>query len=153
MRRRPSFPPRAHARATTMRAGREWRLGVVLHDAQPLRMRRPRVAALPRARDARCGALAARLARGGRPLVARGCTLAAAAGQRWAALVKAMHAAGCAQGYAVMRAAVRSRAPLRRARFRGGAAGRPPLRRVSGDVVTAGLISSRVWFGPVPGSP
>ncbi|KZV26905.1 hypothetical protein F511_38356 [Dorcoceras hygrometricum] len=35
----------------------------------------------------------------------------------------------------------------------GGAAGRPPLRRVSGDVVTAGLNSSRVWFGPVPGSP
>ncbi|KZV23610.1 hypothetical protein F511_24019 [Dorcoceras hygrometricum] len=33
------------------------------------------------------------------------------------------------------------------------AAGRPPLPRVSGDVVTAGLISSRVWFGPVPGSP
>ncbi|KZT75982.1 valyl-tRNA synthetase [Dorcoceras hygrometricum] len=28
-----------------------------------------------------------------------------------------------------------------------------PLRRVSDDVVTAGLISSRVWFGPVPGSP
>ncbi|KZV26294.1 polyadenylation and cleavage factor4 [Dorcoceras hygrometricum] len=38
--------------------------------------------------------------------------------------------------------------------LRGGAAvGRPALRRVSGDVVTAGLISSRVWFGPVPGSP
>ncbi|KZT76918.1 hypothetical protein F511_46057 [Dorcoceras hygrometricum] len=35
----------------------------------------------------------------------------------------------------------------------GAAAGRPPLRRVSGDVVTAGLNSSRVWFGPVPGSP
>ncbi|KZV26227.1 hypothetical protein F511_43608 [Dorcoceras hygrometricum] len=35
----------------------------------------------------------------------------------------------------------------------GGAAGLPPLRRVSGDVVTAGLISSRFWFGPVPGSP
>ncbi|KZV06733.1 hypothetical protein F511_45785 [Dorcoceras hygrometricum] len=35
----------------------------------------------------------------------------------------------------------------------GAAAGRPPLRRCSGDVVTAGLISSRVWFGPVPGSP
>ncbi|KZV13517.1 hypothetical protein F511_45320 [Dorcoceras hygrometricum] len=33
------------------------------------------------------------------------------------------------------------------------AAGRPPLRRISGDVVTAGLSSSRVWFGPVPGSP
>ncbi|KZV20489.1 hypothetical protein F511_30938 [Dorcoceras hygrometricum] len=41
--------------------------------------------------------------------------------------------------------------------FRGG--GRRPaaapamLRRVSGDIVTAGLNSSRVWFGPVPGSP
>ncbi|KZT75953.1 hypothetical protein F511_47023 [Dorcoceras hygrometricum] len=35
----------------------------------------------------------------------------------------------------------------------GAAAGRPPLRRYSGDVVTAGLISSRFWFGPVPGSP
>ncbi|KZT75956.1 hypothetical protein F511_47019 [Dorcoceras hygrometricum] len=33
------------------------------------------------------------------------------------------------------------------------AVGRSPLRRVSGDVVTAGLNSSRVWFGPVPGSP
>ncbi|KZT76809.1 hypothetical protein F511_46168 [Dorcoceras hygrometricum] len=33
------------------------------------------------------------------------------------------------------------------------AAGRPPLRRVSGDAMTAGLISSRVWFGPVPDSP
>ncbi|KZT76661.1 Werner syndrome ATP-dependent helicase-like [Dorcoceras hygrometricum] len=33
------------------------------------------------------------------------------------------------------------------------AAGRPPLRRVSGDVVTADLNSYRVWFGPVPGSP
>ncbi|KZT75983.1 hypothetical protein F511_46993 [Dorcoceras hygrometricum] len=37
--------------------------------------------------------------------------------------------------------------------FVAATAGRPPLRRVSGDVVTAGLISSRVWFGPVPGSP
>ncbi|KZV07069.1 hypothetical protein F511_45448 [Dorcoceras hygrometricum] len=33
------------------------------------------------------------------------------------------------------------------------AAGRPALWRVSGDVVTAGLNSSRFWFGPVPGSP
>ncbi|KZV43245.1 hypothetical protein F511_09831 [Dorcoceras hygrometricum] len=41
-----------------------------------------------------------------------------------------------------------------RAQNHGGAvAGPPPLRRVSGDVVTAGLFSSRVWFGPVPGSP
>ncbi|KZV26228.1 hypothetical protein F511_43909 [Dorcoceras hygrometricum] len=45
------------------------------------------------------------------------------------------------------------RARCRRAFCGGGAAGWPPLRRVSGDVVTAGLISSRVWFGPVPGSP
>ncbi|KZV06639.1 hypothetical protein F511_45879 [Dorcoceras hygrometricum] len=37
--------------------------------------------------------------------------------------------------------------------FVAAAAGRPPLRRRSGDVVTAGLNSSRVWFGPVPGSP
>ncbi|KZV06913.1 eukaryotic translation initiation factor 3 subunit A-like [Dorcoceras hygrometricum] len=41
----------------------------------------------------------------------------------------------------------------RRAKFVAAAAGRPPLRRRSDDVVTAGLSSSRVWFGPVPGSP
>ncbi|KZV06794.1 RNA-binding protein 40-like [Dorcoceras hygrometricum] len=29
----------------------------------------------------------------------------------------------------------------------------PPAGRRSGDVKTAGLISSRVWFEPVPGSP
>ncbi|KZV46012.1 ATPase subunit 1 [Dorcoceras hygrometricum] len=33
------------------------------------------------------------------------------------------------------------------------AAAPPPLRRCSGDLVTASLILSRVWFGPVPGSP
>ncbi|KZT76205.1 condensin complex component [Dorcoceras hygrometricum] len=33
----------------------------------------------------------------------------------------------------------------------GGASYRPPLRRSSGDVVTADF--SRVWFWPVPGSP
>ncbi|KZT76631.1 hypothetical protein F511_46345 [Dorcoceras hygrometricum] len=45
--------------------------------------------------------------------------------------------------------------PLRRARFfvGGAAARRPPPRRRSGDVVTAGLNSFRVWFGPIPGSP
>ncbi|KZT76191.1 hypothetical protein F511_46783 [Dorcoceras hygrometricum] len=52
----------------------------------------------------------------------------------------------------------RGRAPRARpcaaAIFRGGGRRRrPPLRRRSGDVVTAGLITSRVWFGPVPGSP
>ncbi|KZT76344.1 hypothetical protein F511_46629 [Dorcoceras hygrometricum] len=30
---------------------------------------------------------------------------------------------------------------------------RPPAGRRSGDVVTAGLNSFRVWFGPVLGSP
>ncbi|KZT76285.1 Cyclin-like F-box domain containing protein [Dorcoceras hygrometricum] len=50
--------------------------------------------------------------------------------------------------------AMRDCAALVARKNRGGcAAGRPPLRRCSGDVVTAGLISSRVWFGPVPGSP
>ncbi|KZU41196.1 alpha,alpha-trehalose-phosphate synthase [Dorcoceras hygrometricum] len=56
--------------------------------------------------------------------------------------------------------------PLRRAASRDGARTaaasfswwrrrrrRPPLRCRSGDVVTAGLILSRVWFGQVPGSP
>ncbi|KZT76510.1 hypothetical protein F511_46464 [Dorcoceras hygrometricum] len=45
---------------------------------------------------------------------------------------------------------------LSRVKFRGGrrpAAAQTMLRRISGDVVTAGLNSSRVWFGPVPGSP
>ncbi|KZV13753.1 U-box domain-containing protein 42 [Dorcoceras hygrometricum] len=44
--------------------------------------------------------------------------------------------------------------PPRFCLLRGGAvaAGRPLLRRRSSDVMTAGLISSRVWFGPVPGS-
>ncbi|KZT75839.1 hypothetical protein F511_47136 [Dorcoceras hygrometricum] len=33
------------------------------------------------------------------------------------------------------------------------AAAPAPLRRISGNVVTAGLNSFRVYFGPVPGSP
>ncbi|KZV16909.1 hypothetical protein F511_23908 [Dorcoceras hygrometricum] len=36
--------------------------------------------------------------------------------------------------------------------FRGGGRS-PPAGRLSGDVATAGLNYSRVWFGPVPGSP
>ncbi|KZT75665.1 hypothetical protein F511_47310 [Dorcoceras hygrometricum] len=65
-----------------------WKMA--LHDAKPLRMRWPRVSALPHARDARWprnyGALAARLARGGWPLVARGCTLAGAVVRRCCAV-------------------------------------------------------------------
>ncbi|KZV28091.1 hypothetical protein F511_28362 [Dorcoceras hygrometricum] len=41
----------------------------------------------------------------------------------------------------------------RKIRWWSAAAGRPPLRRRSGDVVTAGLNSYRFWFEPVPGSP
>ncbi|KZT76059.1 polycomb enhancer protein [Dorcoceras hygrometricum] len=56
-----------------------------------------------------------------------------------------------------MRVGAHGRAPTcalaARANFVAAAAGRLPLRRVSDDVATAGLISSRVWFGPVPGSP
>ncbi|KZT76487.1 hypothetical protein F511_46487 [Dorcoceras hygrometricum] len=60
--------------------------------------------------------------------------------------------AGCA--LAVRCDAAVEHALMRRVKyFVAAAAGRPPLRRCSGDVVTAGLISSRVWFGTVPGSP
>ncbi|KZV06629.1 hypothetical protein F511_45890 [Dorcoceras hygrometricum] len=62
-----------------------------------------------------------------------------------------MVARNCARRCIALGAASRALPP----RFRGGGAavGRPPLRRVSGDVVTAGLNSSRFWFRPVPGSP
>ncbi|KZV39363.1 hypothetical protein F511_43805 [Dorcoceras hygrometricum] len=63
----------------------------------------------------------------------------------WTAAVESRCAAACV----VVRAAVR---PCGARNFHGGA-GRPMLRRSSGDVVMAGLNSSRVWFGPVPGSP
>ncbi|KZV33470.1 hypothetical protein F511_12984 [Dorcoceras hygrometricum] len=49
----------------------------------------------------------------------------------------------------VARGAARCRRDLRG----GGAAGRPPLRRCSGDVVTVGLISSRVLVRACPGLP
>ncbi|KZT76384.1 2-aminoethanethiol dioxygenase-like [Dorcoceras hygrometricum] len=51
------------------------------------------------------------------------------------------------------RAIERGAARCRRVFRGGGAAGLPPLRRVSGDVVTAGPNYFRVSFGPVPGSP
>ncbi|KZV06772.1 hypothetical protein F511_45746 [Dorcoceras hygrometricum] len=60
-------------------------------------------------------------------------------------------ATGCRNHWSDVDARWAGRARCRR-KFCGGG-GRPPLRRVSGDVVTAGLITSRVWFGPVPGSP
>ncbi|KZV36621.1 glyoxysomal fatty acid beta-oxidation multifunctional protein MFP-a [Dorcoceras hygrometricum] len=140
-----SFPPHAHARATTMRAGRAWWLEAVLHDAQALRMRRPRTAALPRARDAcwpcSCGAPVARLARGGRPLVVK-------AARSLPLLANRCRCLDAPLGRVLL--AERYRATLAvEARCCGAGRRRPPLRRVSGDVVTAGLISSMVWFGPV----
>ncbi|KZT76586.1 hypothetical protein F511_46388 [Dorcoceras hygrometricum] len=84
--------------------------------------------------------------------MARRCTpLAAREGWPWRELLRHDRRTLRA-GRATLRAAVRG--VLARDFVGGGAAvGRPPLRRISGDVVTAGLISSRVWFGPVPGSP
>ncbi|KZV24464.1 hypothetical protein F511_19095 [Dorcoceras hygrometricum] len=71
---------------------------------------------------------------GGRSAAAgrRCCALAAQASRRW------LRALAC--GVARCRRVFVVGAP-------------PPARRRSGDIVTAGLISSRVWFGPVPGSP
>ncbi|KZT76810.1 hypothetical protein F511_46166 [Dorcoceras hygrometricum] len=60
--------------------------------------------------------------------------------------LRVLYAARCARLRAASRAAAAFSWWWRRRR-------RPPLRRVSGDVVTAGLISSRFWFGPVPGIP
>ncbi|KZT75906.1 hypothetical protein F511_47070 [Dorcoceras hygrometricum] len=71
------------------------------------------------------------------------CASSHAAGRALSSHVAPLLARWCARPCARMRAR----------EFRGGAAGRPPLRRFSDDVVTAGLNSFRVWFGPVPGSP
>ncbi|KZT75599.1 hypothetical protein F511_47376 [Dorcoceras hygrometricum] len=106
--------------------------------------------------------------------------LAAAAGRRWAKLLDVMHAAGRRLAAGAPRLLAHDRRwsaqPVAHEAWRWHADGRagatrwcaaaaafflwwrrrrrrPPLRRVSGDVVTAGLNSSRVWFGPVPGSP
>ncbi|KZV19198.1 DNA-directed RNA polymerase V subunit 1 [Dorcoceras hygrometricum] len=92
------------------------------------------------------------------------CALVAHASRRWAMLGAAAASTGRTLDAWWPMVARNLRMALRRARrgvarvaavnFRGGgAAGRPPLQQVSGDVVTAGLNSSRVWFGPVPCSP
>ncbi|KZV42577.1 hypothetical protein F511_35704 [Dorcoceras hygrometricum] len=152
-----------HARWPRMAAGSgAARRATVAHEAaESCRPSRARDARWPRS----CGALATRLARGGRPLVARGCTLAVAAGRRWAALVEAMHATGCAcfstmaaplAGFVVRRWRVERRSCSGCARALAPHEflwWRPPAGCRSGDVVTAGMISSRVWIGPVPGSP
>ncbi|KZV07104.1 hypothetical protein F511_45415 [Dorcoceras hygrometricum] len=72
--------------------------------------------------------------------------------KRWAATA-VMVDARCAMMRALAARLSPRRAPCDARESRGGAAGRPPIRRVSDDVTTAGLISSRVWFGPVSGSP
>ncbi|KZV44567.1 hypothetical protein F511_44054 [Dorcoceras hygrometricum] len=95
---------------------------------------------------------------GGRPLpmhvVPRRATMAGwrgATGRRWKLAVRTMAARDLRTTLRRLGAASRTLSPL--VSLMAAAAGRSPLRRVSGDVVTAGLISSRVWFGPVPGSP
>ncbi|KZT76791.1 hypothetical protein F511_46184 [Dorcoceras hygrometricum] len=74
-----------------------------------------------------------------RSLLGGRCSTLAGAAARWWSTIDARWT----------RDAVRCRAK----KFEVAAVGRPPLRRVSDDVLTAGLISSRVWFGLVPGSP
>ncbi|KZV13752.1 hypothetical protein F511_45082 [Dorcoceras hygrometricum] len=102
----------------------------------------------PLAQALRCWSGAARRGEG-----CSGDTLVGDDGARGAPLLAgrcALSAASCARPCVALGATSRGAA----VQFScGAAAGRPPLRRVSGDVVTAGLIYSRVWFGPVPGSP
>ncbi|KZT76883.1 hypothetical protein F511_46091 [Dorcoceras hygrometricum] len=75
--------------------------------------------------------------------------------RRWAA----MHAAGVRRCGVLVARKRAGRATLRAGScaavriFRVAAAAPAMLWRCFGDVVTAGLNSSRVWFGPVPGSP
>ncbi|KZT76176.1 metal tolerance protein 2 [Dorcoceras hygrometricum] len=146
-----------------MRAGRAWWLGAALHDAQALRMRRPRASATPQVRDASLDASGANCCAAGRSVTGdarrrftRGRpTIIASSIECWPDEASQ----GVARWLGVVvrrwRAIVAGRARRCAARFflMAAAAGRSPLRRCSDDIVTAGVISSRVWFGPVPGSP
>ncbi|KZV06582.1 hypothetical protein F511_45937 [Dorcoceras hygrometricum] len=160
-------PLRAHARwrsATASRLGRALRrASAVLFVAPRPRSssRLGRTSRSPRPRLSRPSA--ALVAHVGRPPVAPGCATSrkdGAAG-RWLADAKtpaAAHVGRWLRAGRVMRHAMRCGGGARLFAPRlislvAAAAGRSPLRRVSGDVVTAGLILSRVWFGPVPGSP
>ncbi|KZV06634.1 MATE efflux family protein isoform 1 [Dorcoceras hygrometricum] len=90
-------------------------------------------------------------------LAARRCTIGRRLLGLWRDDGRPMHAAGlCAKRCALVAAVRRSMAHDARdcaAIVALNSRWRPPAGRRSGDVVTAGLISSRVWFGPVPGSP
>ncbi|KZV06816.1 hypothetical protein F511_45702 [Dorcoceras hygrometricum] len=85
-----------------------------------------------------------RMVAGRRRWLRERCASSRAAGPALSSHVTPLHERWCARPCARMRA--------RDFVVGGAAASRPPLRRRSGDVVTAGLNSSRVWFGPVPGS-
>ncbi|KZV13660.1 hypothetical protein F511_45178 [Dorcoceras hygrometricum] len=93
---------------------------------------------------ARCCALDARHHRAGRapswPAAAQVAMMAGRIGSRTKMVARRWPDAG----RTMARDCSGPRAALRRTNFLGGAAGRPPLRRVSDDVVTAGLILSRV---------
>ncbi|KZT76744.1 hypothetical protein F511_46231 [Dorcoceras hygrometricum] len=134
-----------------MRAGRAWWMGAALHDAQALRRK---LAVLVDASSLAGRTIAHMLAhvsddgRAMAPLVLRlhvrrWARLCDARRRCWPAMVRTR----CACSTLLVARAAAAFSWWRRRRRR------PPLRRVSGDVVTAGLNSSRVWFGPVPSSP
>ncbi|KZT75870.1 hypothetical protein F511_47105 [Dorcoceras hygrometricum] len=117
---------------------------------------------------ARCGALAAGLERDDGALLGRDCATILHGGRRdvrhcrhtmlrrWpdeASVVARLVDARCALDARCARNVVRRRAEILVCGGRRPAAAPAPLRRISGDVVTAGMNSFRVWFGPVPGCP
>ncbi|KZV49085.1 putative receptor-like protein kinase-like [Dorcoceras hygrometricum] len=145
--------------ASCLRDEADGRRRVLRGGGWPMKAGRTLAARLPREerpRDAASGAKGCAIKRAARSTMMRLLLhTAASIVRRWADeapllvcdgahWLRKLHAARCARLRAASRAAAAFSWWWRRPR--------PPLRRVSGDVVTA-LISSRVWFGPVPGSP
>ncbi|KZV27884.1 hypothetical protein F511_26220 [Dorcoceras hygrometricum] len=149
-------PHRAHKRTRYMRAGRAWMAlrwalprAIIAHCcAPPLRTIEASSPAVGSAASRLCIGWPLDVARDGR----RWAALSEMA-RRWAADARCWSATLAVAGHARCALAARRRAPPCENFSLAAAAGRPPLRRVSSDVVTASLNSSRVWFGPVPGSP
>ncbi|KZV06734.1 hypothetical protein F511_45784 [Dorcoceras hygrometricum] len=145
-----------HARWSRMET-RRWRC-VAVQEVQSLRTVQPRIAAtlasMPHDRPAERCATGRDVARW---LATRRCAVGRrflACGETMGGRCTLLECNACSALVARMRT---GRATLRAASCENfslvAAADRPPLRRVSDDVVTAGLISSWVWFGPVPGNP
>ncbi|KZV23380.1 hypothetical protein F511_43545 [Dorcoceras hygrometricum] len=155
-------PHRAHERARYMRAGRAWMGAAPRYHREMVRRcwpGRTRCLALLVTRDTTSGrALATKLAPLPQAMAALNRALAARflfAGRRLCSVRgRAMEALVDVARRCVSRDGARAAAAFFVvAAPPSPAAAPPPLRRVSCDVVTAGLNSSRVWFGPVPGSP